>query len=788
MKFTSLPIALILFTAGCASQMGTEKEWAFLGGRYGELEKLAEAGVTDLATAKTSKLYPLCVSYSKLKRYNKLFPCLDQMEANIRKGDKNYVDEEERQKASAFWHGFAKWAGVFEQDATPWLHLMRAEASIELGDYKRAVEDAKQMRQWVPSVQKRGLEGWARIESLTMSGLAHGLSGDRNSALKYAGDLERISTGWLASPPYSGQGPQKYTGLAKIYIALGEFEKALGFIRQSDPPAMIQAIGSLIFLAASEESLFTWTDLPRLFVFSKSLFETGHVKEAKEGYDRLLQMPQTKVNGEIYWLILFDRGRIAEKEGNLKEAIEFYRQAVDVIEQQRSSINTEASKIGFVGDKQSVYRRLISALFAERQYGPAFEYVERSKSRALVDLLASKQDFAVQSGNTEQVRALLAMAETAEVEARVQGEKRDGSQTRSLLGQARQQLRDQSPELASLVSVTYLTAAQIQSRVPPDEALIEYYYNDKEMFAFVLTAQGLQAMRLSSENLEADIRQFRKALEEATSDRHIELSQRLYQRLLRPLEGLLTQRNLIIVAHGALHYLPFNALHNGTERVIERYSIRMLPSASLLQYLRTQKPDSPGGLLAFGNPDLGDPRYNLRHAQREAVAITQTFPQSKALLQNQATETAFKQFGRGFKYIHFASHGEFDSEAPLKSALLLAKDAQNDGALTVGELYSLSLDADLVTLSACETGLGKISNGDDVVGLTRGFLYAGSRSIIASLWKVDDLSTSQLMTQFYSNLQQSNKREALRQAQLEIQKKYPHPFFWAAFQLTGNAQ
>ncbi|MEK7340788.1 MAG: CHAT domain-containing protein, partial [Candidatus Binatota bacterium] len=106
----------------------------------------------------------------------------------------------------------------------------------------------------------------------------------------------------------------------------------------------------------------------------------------------------------------------------------------------------------------------------------------------------------------------------------------------------------------------------------------------------------------------------------------------------------------------------------------------------------------------------------------------------------------------------------------------------------VNELYSLSLDADLVTLSACETGLGKISNGDDVVGLTRGFLYAGSRSIIASLWKVDDLSTSQLMTQFYSTLQQSNKREALRQAQLEIQKTYPHPFFWAAFQLTGNGK
>ena len=252
--------------------------------------------------------------------------------------------------------------------------------------------------------------------------------------------------------------------------------------------------------------------------------------------------------------------------------------------------------------------------------------------------------------------------------------------------------------------------------------------------------------------------------------------------------ALLKKRNLTIIAHGALHYLPFNALHSGTDYLIERYGIRMLPSASLLQYLRTKNPDRPGGVLAFGNPDLGDRRLDLVHAQDEALAITQLHPRSRALLRGQATETAFKQLGSSFNFIHFASHGEFNAEAPLTSALLLAKDTQNDGALTVGELYSLNLDAELVTLSACETGLGKISNGYDVVGLTRGFLYAGSRSIVASLWKVDDLATSHMMTRLYSNLKQTDRRKGLRQAQLETQKEYPHPFFWAAFQLTGNAQ
>lgn len=108
--------------------------------------------------------------------------------------------------------------------------------------------------------------------------------------------------------------------------------------------------------------------------------------------------------------------------------------------------------------------------------------------------------------------------------------------------------------------------------------------------------------------------------------------------------------------------------------------------------------------------------------------------------------------------------------------------------LTVDKLYTLRLDADLVTLSACETGLSKVANGDDLVGLTRGFLYAGSSSIVASLWKVDDAATAELMKNFYMQLEKTNKRDALRSAQLETKKQYPHPYFWASFQLMGAAK
>ncbi len=175
------------------------------------------------------------------------------------------------------------------------------------------------------------------------------------------------------------------------------------------------------------------------------------------------------------------------------------------------------------------------------------------------------------------------------------------------------------------------------------------------------------------------------------------------------------------------------------------------------------------------------------YAQKEATEVAGLRPRSKVFVRKEATEEALRRHCGDYRYLHFATHGQFNSADPLKSALLLAPDAESNGVLTVDKLYSLDLEADLVTLSACETGLSKIANGDDLVGLTRGFLYAGASSIVASLWKVDDLATSQLMARFYTELDKTNKREALRTAQLETKKKHAHPYYWAAFQLTGSA-
>ena len=230
----------------------------------------------------------------------------------------------------------------------------------------------------------------------------------------------------------------------------------------------------------------------------------------------------------------------------------------------------------------------------------------------------------------------------------------------------------------------------------------------------------------------------------------------------------------------------FAALHDGNGYLIDRYGIRTLPSASVLQYIRTRRAPPGAPMLVLGNPDLGDKQYDLPSAQVEANTVASKAPNSKLLIRAQATETAFIEAAARYSIVHVASHGEFDPETPLASALLLAKDDKNDGRLTVAELYGLKLNADLVTLSACETGLGKVASGDDVVGLTRGVLFAGASSIVASLWNVEDTATSYLMERFYLHLARENKRDALRTAQLEAKKRFPHPFFWAPFYLIGS--
>ncbi|MGB5158241.1 CHAT domain-containing protein [Desulfobacterium sp. N47] len=701
------------------------------------------------------QLFMLASSYNGIRNYSKALAITDLLQKQIDNGDRAFVGS----------------------DLTVYPRILRGSIYLDQGEPQKAIEEGilayKLLHE--DGREKQSFYTSQLISIYDFLGVAYAISGNKSDAQKIVNSLQNVSITVM-------NGPEKYSALARIYMALKEYDNALKAIR--NPNARVT--GAITALYDQ-----TFQEIPNLFILSKSLYETGNIIEAKKGYDRLLGHPQIEQIGGIYWIVLLDRAKIALSEGRKNAAEDMLKKTIDVIEKQRSSINSEAGRIGFVGDKQSAYAELTALLIADDRYAEAFTYVERAKSRALVDLLASQKDIKVRGGQTEQIRITLAELTKAEndltVVAQSAEDKESQNKTRAVVLKLKKNLHENAPELSALVSVATPSTAEIQEKIKDDETLLEYYCAGSKWYVFILTDKTIVAQKLPVTDLEKNIDALRKNTTAQDLPDFKQYSQMLYRQLFSLAAPAIKTKKLIIVPHGSLHYLPFAALSDGNEYLIDRFSIRMLPSASVLSFLKERAKQEDRGALIFGNPKLDDPKYDLKFAQDEALSISKIIPESNVLLRSDASKTNLEKFGSKYFIIHLAVHGVFDIDKPLNSALLLAADKMNDGLLRAGDLYNLSLNADLVTLSACETALGKVSTGDDVVGLTRGFLYAGARSLISSLWQVDDETTRDIMINFYTNLSKMNKDEALRQAQLKVKKQHPNPYFWAAFLLTGSA-
>jgi CHAT domain-containing protein len=388
-------------------------------------------------------------------------------------------------------------------------------------------------------------------------------------------------------------------------------------------------------------------------------------------------------------------------------------------------------------------------------------------------------------------------------------------------------VRSQDKEQASLMAVEPLTLKQVQELLDPEQTLLEYFVTDDEVFIWVVEKDRLnfQRVALRRTELTRQVKALREMISNLGNPQQLnEVSASLYREVIQPAIPHITGKELIIVPHNVLHYLPFQALQSTDGRyLIEKYPVEYLSSASLLQFTKEKRKAMGDKVLALGNPDLGDPKLNLQFAEVEANKIKSFYPQSTVLLEKDATEEKAKALLPQNDIVHFATHAQLNENDPLSSAILLARGGKEDGRLEVREIFGMDLHANLVVLSACETGLGKLSSGDELVGLTRAFIYAGTPSVVASLWNVDDSSTAALMASFYKNLKTMSKVEALRQAQLELIKgqassdllarrgiggvgrlgetpssdlpapsslsvSTSHPYFWAPFILVGDGK
>ncbi len=727
--------------------------------RFAELEEYMEKQIGSLGNAKTEQLFYLCNCYSKLKKYDELFPCVEQMEKNISRGDKNFMNF----------------------DLTAWPTMYRTEAYIELGRFDEAAILSSQA---VSMVVSKNLPASDLVYSLSYAGLAHALNKDREKAADYLQKLEKGA--FNNSDPINNF--NRFVGLAKGYVALGDYGKSLKAATQAK-----NSPGHQLLLRSTkyfEGNTWAFFELPLKYLLYRCYLETGNNKSAKTGYDSLLRQKTIVNNPDLHWMTLADRARIAELEGDNKGAIDFCGQAIDIFEHIRTSLKTETSKIGFVGDKQDVYERIIRLLIAEMKYKGAFEFSEKARARALVDLLAQRSEGTISRNTDSKAKKLIANLQKEQEQFHLADERvsvKDRERRSLKVTAIQKELKQNFPELASLVSVSTASLEDIQSRLKTDEILVEYYLNENDLNIFTVTREGISCANSKTTNLKKKMWDFRKACQESESARYKHLGQELYKVLIQPINSHLQEKkHVIIVPHRWLHYLPFNALASDEKAFIEISNIRQLPSASVMLYLREDRPTKSPSLLLIGNPDVGDPQLRLPGTESETKQIAKIWTSSQLLLGKDAVESKIKREGSRYDILHFATHGIFRQDEPLKSELLLSPDSKDDGHLTVSELYSLNLNVRLAVMSACNTGLGSISDGDDVIGLTRGFLFNGAQVIVSTLWPIADKESAYFMTTFYTNLKKHECTDAFQRTVLDCREKYPHPFYWAGFQLIGK--
>ncbi|MFQ5449767.1 MAG: CHAT domain-containing protein [Nitrospinaceae bacterium] len=541
----------------------------------------------------------------------------------------------------------------------------------------------------------------------------------------------------------------------------------------------------------------------------KSMLELGHVnlerkncKEAIGIFRGTAQMAAALNIQEVHWRALRGEGVCLAASRNRAEAVKVYKQAVKIVDRMRAAIKVEEFQNGFLTDKQDVYKELILLLLDMGRVEESFNFAERAKSRSFIDLLGnqrislknevSQKLYDALTGQKKKIRKI----EEGVGEARSRDDEEAAKRLRKQLVEARNRYQDllieakeQSPEISAFVTVDSITLQELDDLLELPVALIEYLVTDKELVTWVVVKGRIDVVRtpVTEADLNALIKDYRKRMQQLAPVE--DQSARLHGLLIQPIRKLISGKRVLgIVPNGFLHYISFASLKDAGGYLVERHPLFYSPSASVLKFTFKRKfAKGPSvKVLALGNPDLGDLNYDLPLAEMEAKSIQWDFPKIDVLTREKATESWLNKHIGEYGIIHIASHGEFDPVNPLFSSLKLSKDENADGNFEVNEVFSLQINADIVTLSACQTGLGDITGGDELVGLNRAFIYAGTHAILSSLWRVSDISTAILIKHFYRNYVRDNKAESLRKAQLLVKKLYPHPSYWAGFNLTGD--
>jgi CHAT domain-containing protein/Tfp pilus assembly protein PilF len=525
--------------------------------------------------------------------------------------------------------------------------------------------------------------------------------------------------------------------------------------------------------------------------------------------------------GEIAALTALARAERAQ--GRPAAVADNLRTALAALENLHGHLGDPNQKAAFLASQREVYELYVETLMELHRRAPAaghdraaLEASERAHSRSLLALLEgagaglgrrvepalrkrlrdAERRFAAKTSLQLQV---LGRDHSAEA-ARAAEQDLYGALTE--LDNARAELRRQDPRYAALAGEETLAAPAIRALLDDDTVLLEFLLGEDRSFLWWVTPASVTAFELpSGERItrlaEEVYRRVSDAQGSAAATR--EALGALGRMLLGPVADRLRDQRLVIIADGALHLVPFAALTLGGEPVISRHEVVNLPSASVLALQRRELaapfPATPR-VAVFADPALGA-QDRLPMTRLEAESIAAQVPADRLLLalgSDARRERVVDGELKTYQILHFATHGFLNPQTPELSGLMLSRvdaaGAEIDGFLGLYDVASLDLSAQLVVLSGCHTALGKQVRGEGLVGLSRGFLYAGVPRVVSSLWQVRDRATAELMARFYRGMlgEGSTPAAALRAAQLALrqERRWRDPFFWAAFTLQGD--
>lgn len=551
----------------------------------------------------------------------------------------------------------------------------------------------------------------------------------------------------------------------------------------------------------------------------------GHYPLTQELVQAALSIAYRHDTPQLLYEGHYVQGKLAQANGIYDQALAAYQQAVQALERLQGHLMVEY-RADFAADKQVVYEEIVGLYLQQGQPPQAFEYTERAKSRALLDLVARSLDLRITAKDPADQHLVEALTHLRTEQNRLYRSwegRRAAEQTKALhnalppSGQHDwqplwQEIRALEQQIAALwnrllvrnadyaheAALWQVRTENIQPDLAHDTLLLEYFFIHDTVVLFAVTNQSIRSTTLacSVAEVESSLRflqmNFNLAMRGADDEDLVveaqDLLHELYNHLLAPVRDQVNAyRHLIIVPHSFLHKLPFHALHDGAAYLIERHTVSYLPSASLLRYCRRPltrpvqlAPASRKTMLAFGYGWQGQ----LPAAESEAQSVAALLG-GVAYTGAAATVTTFQTVAATADLLHLATHGEFRADDPLYSYLLLA-----EGRLTTLDIFNLRLQATLVTLSACDTGQSLIGGGDELLGLLRAFLYAGAAAVVVSHWRIQDVATCRLMERVYRQLAAGeSKAAALRTAQchsLTHNGLPTHPYSWAAFFLVGD--